>query len=230
MKNLIFSFLVITSFVFAEKNTAIQWLKSNEYQLLCKQIFESAKHNLDRLLEDKKFTTMLEQSDIEVEKLPVAIVSDIDETVLLNYSYHKEFISNDKPFDYKDFQEHIQNKEGIIVNGAREYFQYAAQKGVKIIFISNRIAYDENATYEKLREAGFPITDKESLLHSGEYIDWSKDKSIRREYIGKKYRVIQMFGDNLYDFAKNNQMIKCNQEKFGTSWFLLPNPIYGNWK
>jgi len=44
-----------------------------------------------------------------------------------------------------------------------------------------------------------------------------------------KYNVIQIFGDSLLDFAKSEDLVMKNKSLFGVSWFLIPNPFYGNW-
>jgi len=206
---------------------SLQWVKSNEYKMLCSQIYQSAQHEFDRLDLTKVTSVMIEQS--KNKNLPLAIVTDIDETILLNYDFQKEILEKNVPFSYNVFNKFIDLGEEIPIKPSIRYFQYLSKHSIKIIYISNRLAKTEVKTYKYLKKNGYPISSIDDLLLQNEKENWGSNKSSRRTYISKRYTVIQMFGDNLKDFLETSEEAMKYQNKFGKSWFLLPNPIYGNW-
>ena len=209
------------------ENRSNQWMQSLEYHLLCKQIFESAKNRFDSLDLNNTHSVILEKSP--EENLPLAIITDIDETILSNYEFQLHTRKNGGKFSYDSFEEYIKKKTAFPIHGSIEYYNYLADKGIKVIYISNRHISSENKTFEHLKELGFPINNKNELILKNEKKEWSSDKSSRRAYIAKKYKVIQLFGDNLKDFSHSQEQIAKNKKLFGKSWFLLPNPTYGSW-
>lgn len=209
------------------QNRSLKYIKSLEYNLLCSQIYNTARHNIENLDLINAKSVMLEQTNFK--DLPLAIVSDIDETILLNYEFQKMLSTTQQTFSYNLFEKFINQKTASVINGSLKYYNYLASKGIKIIYISNRRHSSEDKTYEHLLELGYPIDSKEDLLLENEKDTWLSNKSTRRAYIANKYNVIQIFGDNLLDFAKNEDLVIKNKDKFGNVWFLLPNPFYGTW-
>lgn len=223
-------FMVLSLAVYAEtinENRASQWMKSLEYNLLCQQIFQNAKNNIERLDLNNTHSVVLE-SDTQLD-LPLAVITDIDETILLNYEFQVETRKRGGKFSYELFETYVTNKTVIPVNGSIKYYQYLASKGIKIIYISNRDISSKEKTFEHLKELGYPIESKNDLLLKNEKAEWGSNKSSRRLYIGSKYKVIQMFGDSLKDFTETKEQVLKNQDKFGLFWFILPNPAYGTW-
>jgi acid phosphatase len=216
--------IVITSNTFP----SVQWIGSAEYNLLCIQIYNTAKQNFIKLDLNNTNSVMIEQERDSI--LPPAIIVDIDETILLNLAFRKETTNKAGKFSYAIWEKHLKLKTAIPVNGSLDYLQYLSQHNVKIIYISNRDIKEENETFELLMALGYPIKDKGDLLLKNEKPQWTKDKTSRRSDIGKKYKIIQIFGDNLRDFTATNKEAFSHKNKFGKDWFLLPNPIYGNWK
>ena len=209
------------------ENRSNQWMKSLEYNLLCQQIFKNAKNQIDKLDLNNAPSAILEVNT--KLNLPLAIITDIDETILLNYQFQIEIRKRGGKFSYDLFEEYVTKKTAIATQGSIKYFQYLASKGIKVIYISNRHISSQDKTFEYLKELGYPIEDKNDLLLKGEKLEWTSNKSSRRLYISRKYRVIQMFGDNLKDFTETKEQILQNKEKFGLSWFIIPNPAYGTW-
>jgi len=227
IKLAIFALTVINLSIHAEiikENHSSHWMKSIEYNFLCQQVFQNAKNRINEINLSHAHSEILEAET--KANLPLAVITDIDETILLNYDFQIEKQDN---FSYELFEKYINNKTATPIEGSIKYFQYLASKGIKIIYISNRHASSEDKTFEYLQELGYPIKDKNDLLLKNEIPEWKTDKSTRRAYIGKRYTVIQVFGDSIKDFASNEVLILKNQDKFGLSWFLLPNPLYGTW-
>ena len=58
----------------------------------------------------------------------------------------------------------------------------------------------------------------------------SSDKTDRRESLSTDYRVVLILGDNLNDFVSEDIPEASNRARWGRSWIMLPNPIYGPWE
>lgn len=207
---------------------SVKWIESDVYNLLCRQIYNTAKQNFLKLDLNNYTSTIIERQNIN--NLPPAIIVDIDETILLNLEFRKETMKKVGTFSYDIWKKHINLKTAIPISGSLDYLQYISKNNVKIIYISNRDIEDEDATFELLSELKYPIKSKEDLLLKNEKKDWTRNKTSRRIYIGKKYKVIQIFGDSLSDFTETHQQAIFHKNNFGKSWFLLPNPIYGSWQ
>lgn len=79
-------------------------------------------------------------------------------------------------------------------------------------------------------------TDKEGRVRPG----WaSSDKTARRESLSSGYRILLIMGDDLNDFmahpghqgAANPVSVAAeHRTRWGRSWIMLPNPIYGSWE
>lgn len=68
---------------------------------------------------------------------------------------------------------------------------------------------------------------------------WSSDKTSRRNCIAAQYETIMLLGDQLGDFFEERadsdtgagrSLAKKYLGDWGKTWFLLPNPTYGNWR
>jgi len=232
MLKIYLSFLILFIYaVHADSETqdcpSIKWVESTEYKLLCNQIYHSAQQEFEKLNLNRVKSVMVEQN--KKQNLPLAIVTDIDETILLNYDLEKKILEDKVPFSFNLFKKYINLGKEIPISGSIKYFQYLSKQGIKIIYISNRHVDTEDQTFKYLKKHGYPIDNKDDLLLKAEKKDWLRNKHSRRVYISKRYTVIQMFGDNLKDFVPIVDDALNYKDKFGKSWFLLPNPIYGNW-
>jgi acid phosphatase len=67
---------------------------------------------------------------------------------------------------------------------------------------------------------------------------WTSDKTERRRYLAERYRILLLVGDDLRDFLytpasatpeSRATLAREHADKWGTRWFLLPNPAYGSW-
>jgi len=60
----------------------------------------------------------------------------------------------------------------------------------------------------------------------------SRDKATRRESLSSDYRVVLIMGDNLNDIVGEefHDVLDSNRARWGRSWIVLPNPVYGYWE
>ena len=75
-----------------------------------------------------------------------------------------------------------------LLQASKDFLEYAERKGVKIFYVTNRVAIAEEATRNNLKKLGLPLdTDRDVLLMKNEN-GWTSDKVSRRQLISKDYR------------------------------------------
>jgi acid phosphatase len=248
MKILSYSCLVLFSFVACSttKQTTVHptlqatlWVQNAvEYDALSLMAYQTASTSLDSALADKNWTASLEQANMNVSNLPPAIVLDIDETVLDNSPFQARMIAKNSGYDPVEWEKWVLESNADPVSGAVAFTRLASDKGITIIYLSNRDAATENATRQNLKDLGFPISeDTDVVLLKGEQENWTSSKIERRQMVAQNYRILMLFGDDFNDFlpAKNmteqsrNNLLEEHKANIGKKWFVLPNPIYGSW-
>ena len=204
------------------KDHSMYWHKNSaEFKALCLQAYNIATKNLDIELSKK-------------HDIPLAIIADIDETILNNTTYNEWLIKENESFNQENWTKWVNKKTATAIPGSLDFFKYADLKGVEIIYLSNRKIENYEPTKTNLVELGFPFDDSTIMLLREE----SRDKFERRASI-KDYKVIMLIGDNLGDFdseffGKTNkerwEVSKSLEENFGEKFILIPNLIYGDWE
>lgn len=199
------------------------WIqRSAEYKALCLQAYALAKLRLDEALAQHQAGR------------PLAVVTDIDETILDNSpnSVHQAL----KGEDYTDeaWNEWCARAEAEVMAGAQAFFAYAAERGVKVYYISNRFEANRQGTLANLRKHNFPYAQDEHLLLR----TTTSDKTERRAQVAMGHEIVLLLGDNLGDFdhlfdaadeRKRDEALWDMQAEFGRRFIVLPNPNYGTW-
>ena len=195
--------------------------KSAEVAALCHQAFNIAELRLNQVLENNPY-----------EK-PLAIVVDVDETVLDNSPFEAKSIleNSDYPTYWKEWCELASAKA---LPGAAEFLNYAASKGVETFYVTNRNVKFQEATMKNLAAKGFPFADDAHMfLHEDE-----SSKEPRRLEILKTHEIVILMGDNLNDLTdvfegksreERHQLISSMRTEFGKKFIVLPNAMYGAW-
>jgi len=223
-----------------ENLDSVLWMQTAvEHDAAYLQAYRQARHTLDRALKDKNWTAAVEQTGT-YKKLKPAITLDIDETILDNGAAQAQDVIDDKHlFDPARWDNWVQRGQAGALPGAVEFTRYAASRGVKIFYVTNRGASQEEATRRNLTQWNFPLDDKLDTLYClGEKPEWSSDKGTRREVIAKSYRVLMLFGDDLGDFLSDvkkspeerRKLAEKYSANWGERWIVLPNPAYGSWE
>jgi len=211
---------------------------SAEYEASNLQTYINAKSSLDKALNDSNWTAALEQKN-NFEEKPPAVILDIDETVLNNIPFQARAIINGQSYP-TGWVEWMLEESSDAVAGASDFLNYAHSKGVKIFYVTNRIALAEDATRNNIIKLGLPLdTDRDVLLMKNEN-DWTSDKVSRRELIAKDYRVLLLVGDQLGDFlpldettlepSSRKHLVSSYNHMWGSKWFMITNPMYGRWE
>lgn len=205
--------------------------QAGEYRALAYQAFNLARWQLDADF-DKKNLKKLPKAE---QKMPRAVVVDIDETILDNSPQQADLIKRRLAYSPDLFTNWVNLRKATAIPGAVDFLNYANQKGVKVFYVSNRIAREKQGTIDNLKSAGFPdATDETVQLR----VDTSS-KEARRTAISSKYRIVLLMGDNLNDFsnvferksiADRFSEVDKAREIFGKRFIVLPNVMYGDWE
>ena len=211
---------------------------SAEYEASNIQTYVNAKSALDRALNDVTWTAAIEKKD-NFENKPPAIILDIDETVLNNVPFQARSIMDGQsyPTGWLDW---MLEESSTAVAGVSDFLEYSQSKGVKIFYVTNRIAVAEDATRNNLKKLGLPLdTDRDVLLMKNEN-GWTSDKVSRRKLVAKDYRILLLIGDQLGDFLPldettleldaRKELADTYKHMWGSKWFMITNPMYGRWE
>jgi 5'-nucleotidase (lipoprotein e(P4) family) len=197
--------------------------RSAEYRALCFQAYNLAQLRLNEALKQQGGK-------------PLAIVTDIDETVLDNSPYDAQRAINNLEYDAQSWKHWTAKGECDTVAGAPSFFKYAASKGVSIFYITNRDEDERPGTLKNLQLYNLPSADNAHLLLK----QGSSSKESRRLQVLSNYNIVLLCGDNLADFDKlydnhpsepsrNTTTIQLTGQ-FGNKYIVLPNPSYGDWE
>ena len=196
--------------------------KSAERDALCLQAYNVAKRNLDIILKQNPDPSKL------------AIVLDLDETVLDNSPYEAKSILDNLSYPV-GWDEWMHDASATALPGAVEFLKYTKSVGVNIFYITNRKEKYREATLANLQKLDIaPAAEANLLLRTDE-----SSKEPRRQTVLENYEIIMLFGDNLADFSKVFDGEKTTAERatlvedlkndFGKRFIVFPNTMYGDW-
>ena len=229
---------------------SVLWVRTAaEYEASGFQAYNAAANIIDTAIRDTRWTAALEQTG-HFSDLPPAVIFDIDETVLDTSAYQAGLVSNDTDFQHKTWDQWIAKQTAESIAGAKDFIRFLQSRGVAVIFITNRecagrpdsmsACPQKGDTLETLKALGITDIDENHVLLKNAFPDWGSEKQGRREFVAEKYRVLMLFGDDLGDFIpdvkknippeKREELALQFSDKWGTRWFILPNPMYGSWQ
>lgn len=206
---------------------AVAWKQTAaEFEALYYQGFNIARLQLDRALQEHK-----------AGERPLAIISDVDDTVLSSNSYWGYMINSGKEFfDDEAWDKWVADNGPVATPGAVEFLKYAQSKGVEVFYVTSRDQGEKTYEYAlaNLRKNQLPYADEQHLTV---YRD-SSNKEPRQQEIAKDHNVVLMLGDNLNDFKRKyyvadvkqrSSLMTEDKEQFGRKFILFPNPTDGHW-
>lgn len=231
-----------------EQLHATLWMqRAAEYRAIVAQTYRLATERLELALAPG--SAALEQADVPTQRLaamPPAVILDLDETVLDNSFYQARLLRAGRDYDDASWAAWVEEAAAPALPGARDFLRAAAARGVRIFYVTNRecprqrpVSGDpcpaKAATLRNLQALGLPAADDpDSLLLRRERPEWDgRSKSPRRAWIGERYRIVALFGDDLQDFVDRSVYVGRGgtlDAMFGLRWFLLPNAMYGSWE
>ncbi len=127
-----------------------------EAQATMTQAYVLARIRLDEALAAKDWTAdpSIQTGDF-ANKAP-AVILDVDDTVLNTSQYQAWNIKAGAVFEPKTWTQYVNSKIDFAIPGAVEFTQYAASKGAKVFYVTNRTKEEEPATSERLKALGLP--------------------------------------------------------------------------
>lgn len=195
----------------------IRWIRQSiEYRALCEQLFRQATVAILRKVKTEKNSDNL------------AVVVDLDETVLDNSLYQVERWKAGLSFTQDSWSEWVNREEAGLVPGAKEFLKAVRKKGVRVVFVSNRMNKNLEPTRRNLLALEVLAPNDLFLLR----LDKDDVKEVRRREVNEgkarmkkvgPLNVIGYVGDQMGDFPSGQA------KEFGKTSFLLPNPMYGKW-
>ncbi|MBL4709187.1 MAG: 5'-nucleotidase, lipoprotein e(P4) family [Flavobacteriales bacterium] len=206
--------------------TAVLWQQTSaEYTALCIQAFNIAKYRIESVAED----------ELAAKGKKPAVIMDLDETVLDNSPYNGYLLLNGEGYNSESWEKWVDQTSAELVPGAIEFIQLAQNKGIEVLFISNRKESELESTIANLSIQGVQIDISKVFLRAE-----SSEKKSRREQVKSNYRIIMLVGDNLADFAEEFEsplnitqrkaLVDRYRQKFGNRFIILPNVMYGGWQ
>ena len=194
---------------------------SAEYRALCYQAFNIAELRLAQAIKGKK------------KKL--AIITDLDETILDNSYAEAQGLKEGYGFSPANWKKWTDRSAATAVPGAVAFLQLAKKKGVSIYYISNRDNSEVQSTLLNLQQLKLPNADTAHML----FVKTTSSKEERRLAVMKTHTVIMLLGDNLNDFTQvfekgsiDNRFLETDKARadWGKKFIVLPNPTYGEWE
>ncbi len=220
---------------------AVLWMQTSaEKRLIFEQTYAQAARQLPAALADPQWDALAQPPRPLAGLLPALIV-DIDETVLDNMPVNARDVRAGRGYAMSRWDAWVAERGARALPGAVDFLRQAQALDIAVFYVSNRSQAQLHDTAANLRAAGFPLDDDARLLLAGTPTGGcagsGSDKSCRRQWIGRHYRVLMLVGDALGDFAQPatntpaawDAALAPYRDWLGTRWFVLPNPAYGAW-
>lgn len=223
---------------------AVLWMqRSEEYRAVAEQTYRAAADRLDAALKQPNWDALVPEERANAARgLKPAVVLDVDETVLDNSPYQARLVRDGSEYDEAGWDRWVAEKKARPVPGVVDFARAATEKGVTLLYISNRAVHLKEATLANLRAVGLPVADDSVFLGLGTVVPGCEqagsEKNCRRRLAGRNYRVLMQFGDQLGDFVEvtantpqaRSGLLERYHDWFGERWWMLPNPTYGGWE
>jgi len=187
------------------------WLqKSPEAHWLLEQSFAEAKARL------------VENHSLYAADSNLAVVLDLDETVLDNSPYEARLVKKGGAFTPDTWTAWVEEAQADLIPGAKSFLHFADSMGLEIFYISNRSSDNLGATLANMQAHQLPQADSTHLFLKRD----SSDKTARRAAASEKAKIILLIGDQLGDFS--DEINEALRDSMLQHFILLPNPMYGS--
>jgi 5'-nucleotidase (lipoprotein e(P4) family) len=207
---------------------AVAWKQTAaEYRALYYQGFNLARMQVELALAKRK-----------PGDKPLAVVTDMDDTILHALNYWGHLINQNKDyFDDPVWDSWIPENKVTASPGSSEFLKFCADNNVEVFYVTSREQGEK--TYEfamgHLKLLGFPYADTQHLT----VLRDTSNKEKRQNEIMQNFEVVVFMGDNLNDFRRKFyikgdvdarlKMMETEREQYGRKYILFPNPTDGHW-
>ena len=173
---------------------------------------------------------------------PLAVVFDVDETIILNLGYEYWTAATGETYSSESWQLWEETGAPSIrpVPGAATGIRRLREAGITPVFNTNR-QFSPAGAARAIAAAGLGDAVHGDTLYLRGDDGGGSGKDGRRALIAQRYCVIALAGDNLGDFADvfNDDALSPQQRRelaargdlahlWGNGWFAFPNPVYGD--
>ncbi|WP_158218919.1 HAD family acid phosphatase [Roseateles aquatilis] len=228
-------------------NATLWYQKAVERSAVTLVVYRDATAKLVAARHATSQTASLEQArQGHFSRKPPAIVLDIDETVLDNSAYNAGLVADGESYTGPTWEAWIAARRAVAIPGVKAMIAKARALRYRVVFITNRACPapatygadgrhthcpQKTATLDNLEAALGYRPDDADLMLRGERQDWdTSDKSARRLAVATTHRIAMLFGDDLNDFVLPAAYDPDQHgTRWGTTWFAIPNPMYGSW-
>ncbi len=207
---------------------ALAWKQTSaEYRALYHQGFNIARMHVQNALAQQ-----------QPGDKPLAVITDVDDTVLHVLSYWGHLINSNKDF-FEDpvWDQWIAEDLVTAAPGALEFLQFCEDNNVEVFYVTSRDQGEPTLSIalSNLQSVGAPFVDEAHVTALRE----SSNKEIRQNEIMQSHNVVVMLGDNLNDFRRkyyvrgdiDGRIAAMEEDKhlFGMQYVMFPNPTDGHW-
>lgn len=207
---------------------ALAWKQTSaEYRALYHQGFNIARLHVENAIAGR-----------QPGDKPLAVITDVDDTVLHVLSYWGHLVNTNKDF-FEDpvWDQWIAEDLVTAAPGALEFLQFCEANNVEVFYVTSRDQGEPTLSIalSNLRSVGAPFDDEEHVTVLRE----SSNKEIRQTEIMQSHEVVVMLGDNLNDFRRkyyarsdiDGRIAAMEEDKhlFGLQYVMFPNPTDGHW-
>jgi 5'-nucleotidase (lipoprotein e(P4) family) len=206
---------------------AVAWKQTAaEYFALCHQAYNLARMRLD-----------LELTKHQPGDKPLAVIVDIDDTILHASSYWGHLVKeNGDFFDDAIWDAWIPKNRVTAVPGAMDFLNYCEAQSVAVFYVTSRNQGERTNEYAlaQLKFLQLPFADSEHLFVFRD----TSDKTPARDEIAASFDIALLIGDNLNDYRRDYYvddvderlaLMERDRADWGTKFILLPNPTDGHW-
>lgn len=209
-------------------NHAVAWKQTAaEYRALYHQGFNVARMHVETALASRK----------EGDR-PLAVVTDMDDTVVLPLNYWGHLVNQNKDFfDDPIWDAWIPQNKILPAPGALDFLKFCEENGVEVFYITSREQGENTYDYAMghLKHLDYPYADDDHLT----VLRDTSNKETRQDEIVQTHEVVVFLGDNINDFRRKYYLkgdidgriaaMEEDRDLFGQKYVLFPNPTDGHW-
>ena len=206
---------------------AVAWKQTAaEYKALYYQAYNIAQMQVERALSTRT-----------PGDKPLAVLMDMDDTILNTVNYWGYLINNNQDFfDDSIWDQWIPENKVVPTPGSVDFLTFCKDNGVEVFYVTSRNQGPKTYEYamDHLKINGFPYADGNHLT----VLTDTSNKQKRHDEIGNDYEIVLFMGDNLNDFKRvyyvtdideRTKLMEQDKDLFGRKFILLPNPTDGHW-